>query len=288
MENEQDFEKEVRKIPPLSSTLIKATRKENNKGEKETYCLIYERIIEKTDCSFYQVEIVPLFQITSYPNTPKSFSELCKSANSAANKFQITINKKTMVCKLGPYNNILLDSNNVPRSSGIGTYAFGRLIDVLKDAGYSNYETSEEILTSSDAERDGRINGTRRDKFYKNLGFTINVDPSGNGKILSEKVGNLWNDISVKDRNRERVHEITSDLEGFIRETTKYKFELEKEIIDLKKTKTGVDESLKEEKSKKIPFYKFINGATFWGGVIVGMIFCYVLIRIGTYLGIYR
>jgi hypothetical protein len=229
MQNEQDFEKEVLKLPPLSSTLIKAIKKENDKGEEGTYCLIHERIIEKTDCSFYQVEIVPLVRIRSYPNVPISFSELRKSANPVENKFQVTINKQTRECKLGPYNNILLDSTGVPRGSGIGTYAFGRLIDMLKAADYSDYETSKEMLTSSDAKRDGGENGPRRDKFYENLGFTINVDLDGYGEILPEKVGNLWNNDSVKDKNREKVREITSNLEDFIRETMKSKFDIEKE-----------------------------------------------------------
>ena len=272
------------KLPPLSSTLIKAIKKENDKGEKETYCLIHERIIEKTDCSFYQVEIVPLVWIMSYPNTSKSLFELRKSANPVDNKFQVTINKETRVCKLGPYNNILL--NNVPRGSGIGTYAFGRLINMLKAAGYSDYETSEEELTSSDAKRDGGENGQRRDKFYTNLGFTINVDPGGDGKILPEKVGNLWNDALAKDRNKGKVEEI--NLEDFIRKTMKRKLELKSEVDELKQANKNLHETLKEERSKKIPFYKCINRTTFGTGIVVGMILGYVLIQIGTYLGIYR
>jgi hypothetical protein len=272
------------KLPPLFSTLIKAIKKENDKGEKETYCLIYERIIEKTDCSFYQVEIVPLVWITSYPNTSKSLFELRKSANPVDNKFQVTINKETMVCKLGPYNNILL--NNVPRGSGIGTYAFGHLINMLKAAGYSDYETSEEKLTSSDAKRDGGENGRRRDKFYTNLGFTINVDPAGDGKILLEKVGNLWNDALAEDRNKRKVEEI--NLEDFIRKTMKRKLELEEDLEKNKKIGAALKKSLEEERSKKIPFYKCINRTIFGTGIVVGMILGYVLIQIGTYLGIYR
>ena len=221
---------------------------------------------------------MPLARIRSYPNVPISFSELRKSANPVDNKFQVTINKQTRVCKLGPYNNILLDSTGVPRGSGIGTYAFGRLIDMLKAANYSDYETSKEKLTSLDVKRDGGENGPRRNKFYENLGFTINVDLDGYGEILPEKVGNLWNNDSVKDRNRKKVREITSNLEDFIRETMKSKFDIEKEKKDLEKTTTGLRESLEEEKSKK--FHKFINGATFWFGIVVGMILYYVLIQL--------
>jgi GNAT superfamily N-acetyltransferase len=278
--NESYFEKKARTLQPSSWTLIKAIKKDEKKNEKtEIYYLICDKIIEENDISFYQVEIVPLFKNVLRPNTPPSFSELNKSEVYTDNKFQMAIKKLEKSCRIGPYNSLILSENI--RGIGIGTYAFGHLIDILKNAGYNDYETCEEKLVSSDAKRDNGINGPRRDKFYENLGFTINVDANGDGKILPEKIGNLWNDNSVKLKNKEKIEEITSDLESFIRKAINDKLKDEAEIDRLKKANENLHDTINEKRRGEIPFYKFINKTTFIAGLALGIILCYTLIEFG-------
>lgn len=277
MFRESYFEKKAEKIQPSSCILIKVVKKDDKKDEKtEIYCLICDKIIEEDDLSFYQVEIIPLFKNVLYPNIPISPSKLNKSIIFTNNKFQAVINTLEKTCKIGPYNSLLLDENI--RGIGIGTYAFGRLIDMLKNDGYNDYKTLEEILTSCDAKRDSGINGPRRSKFYENLGFTIKVDVNGAGEILPERIGNLWNNDLVKLKNKEKIEEITSDLENFVRKALYNKFNYKTEINTLKKENKNPKETRDENRRKKISFVKFINKMVFITGLALGIIICYMLI----------
>ena len=277
MFRESYFEQKAKKLQPSSWALIKVVERDDKKNEKtEIYCLICDKIIEEDNFSFYQVEIIPLFKNVLYPNIPISPSKLNKSIIFTNNKFQAVINTLQKTCKIGPYNSLLFDESI--RGIGIGTYAFGRLIDMLKKAGYNDYKTFEEILASSDAKMDSGTNGPRRNKFYENFGFTIKVDVNGAGKILPEKIDNLWNNDLVKLKNKEKIEEITSDLESFVRKAINDKFNYVTEINTLQKENKNLEETLDENMRKKISFVKFIDKMVFITGLALGIIICYTLI----------
>ena len=79
-------------------------------------------------------------------------------------------------------------------------------------------------------------------------------------------------------KNKEKIEEITSDLENFVRKAINDKFNYETEINTLKKENKNLKETLDENRRKKISFVKFINKMVFITGLALGIIICYTLI----------
>ncbi len=254
---------------------ISLFRVKNN--DVELYCLLCKEAVNDGKDYDFQIEVIPLAHIKPYG----TFEELGRTGNGGwINKFQAILNKSQETCKFGPEGNIMLDYRL--RGYGIGTYAFGTLIETLKSEGYGNYKVRDGKLSSVDAKNGNRV---RRDAMYRNLGFTVEVDEEGNGKFYAEKVDVLWNDDSKKIKT-EKLNII--NLEDFIKEKIKNEIDCKSEIEKLKKTEKGLRETLEEKRDKDVSKCKFINRTTFGTGIVVGMILGYVLIQIGTYLGIYR
>ena len=117
--------------------------------------------------------------------------------------FLLTMDEATRKAKVGPHATVMIDGDH--RSLGIGRYALSQLIIWAKAMGWDDVEILPGTLGPGDAVEAENVE--RRDRFYRNAGFTVTYSDAverSSGKFRADSIHQLKTDWPTS-----RIAEVT-------------------------------------------------------------------------------
>jgi GNAT superfamily N-acetyltransferase len=194
--DERELEKMVADEPGRVE-LIRTTAPDRERPDCEVtvYSFLEIRELDDEHRAFFQVKHVPAVSVRTSvigDETYRRVEDLWADRDASANNFQLTVDKGERTARFGPKGMIMVRPDEC-RGRGIGSYAFGKVVEWGKD-NYPDYSPLPLELAYRDAA--DPENRDRRNRFYERFGFRMQYnepESKNTGKAVIDKLGLLEN-----------------------------------------------------------------------------------------------